>query len=67
MPEIQTVSSHKFNQPAWAVQAKLTRTFESVRLGHRGQQSNVRYIELMLEITHANDLRCSIRHHLYDQ
>lgn len=61
MPEIQTVSSHKFNQPAWAVQAKLTPTFESVRLGHRGQQSNVRYIELMLAITHANDLRCSIR------
>lgn len=36
-------------------------TFEPVRLGHRGQQSNVRYIELMLAIARANDLRCSIR------
>lgn len=38
-----------------------TPTFEPVRLGHRGQQSNVRYIELMLAISHANDLRCTIR------
>jgi putative metallohydrolase (TIGR04338 family) len=36
-------------------------TFEPVQLGHRGQQSNVRFVELMLAITHANDLRCSIR------
>lgn len=36
-------------------------TFESIRLGHRGQQSNVRFVELMLAIAHANDLRCSIR------
>jgi len=35
--------------------------FEAVRLGHRGQQSNVRFIELMLAITRANDLRCTIR------
>lgn len=38
-----------------------TPTFETIRLGHRGQQSNVRFIELMLAITRANDLRCSIR------
>ncbi|MFT4298947.1 MAG: DUF2786 domain-containing protein [Aeromicrobium sp.] len=38
-----------------------TPTFEPVRLGHRGQQSNVRFIELMVAITRANDLRCSIR------
>lgn len=36
-------------------------TFETIRLGHRGQQSNVRFIELMLAVTRANDLRCSIR------
>lgn len=35
--------------------------FESVKLGHKGQQSNVRFIELMLAITRANDLRCTIR------
>ncbi|WP_146825060.1 DUF7168 domain-containing protein [Aeromicrobium flavum] len=35
--------------------------FEAVRLGHRGQQSNVRYIELMLAIARTNDLRCTIR------
>ncbi|WP_375001823.1 DUF2786 domain-containing protein [Aeromicrobium sp. CTD01-1L150] len=35
-------------------------TFEPVRLGHRGQHSNVRFVELMLQIAHANDLRCSI-------
>lgn len=38
-----------------------TPTFEPVRLGHRGQQSNVRYIELMLAVARANDLRCTIR------
>ena len=38
-----------------------TPTFETIRLGHRGQQSNVRFIELMLAVTRANDLRCSIR------
>lgn len=36
-------------------------TFEPVRLGHTGQPSNVRHIALMLAITRANDLRCSIR------
>lgn len=36
-------------------------TFESVRLGHRGQPSNVRLIQLMLAVARANDLRCSIR------
>lgn len=41
--------------------AALTPVFESVKLGHRGQQSNVRFIELMLAITRANDLRCTIR------
>lgn len=44
-----------------AGEAAPTPTFEPVRLGHRGQQSNVRYIELMLAIARANDLRCSIR------
>lgn len=39
-----------------------TPTFESVRLGHRGQPSNVRLVQLMLAVAHANDLRCSIRH-----
>ncbi len=36
-------------------------TFEQLRLGHRGQQSNVRCIDLMLAIARANDLRCSIQ------
>lgn len=42
-------------------EASASPTFEPVRLGHRGQQSNVRYIELMLAIARANDLRCTIR------
>jgi len=42
-------------------EASPTPTFEPVRLGHRGQQSNVRYIELMLAVARANDLRCTIR------
>ncbi len=42
-------------------EAEHTPTFESVRLGHRGQPSNVRLIHLMLAIARANDLRCSIR------
>ena len=41
--------------------ADRTPTFESLRLGHRGQPSNVRLIHLMLAIARANDLRCSIR------
>lgn len=41
--------------------AALTPVFESVKLGHRGKQSNVRFIELMLAITRVNDLRCTIR------
>ncbi|GAA1742363.1 DUF7168 domain-containing protein [Aeromicrobium alkaliterrae] len=41
--------------------ADRTPTFESVRLGHRGQQSNVRFIGLILAIARTNDLRCSIR------
>lgn len=36
-------------------------TFELVRLGHRGQHSNVRFVALMVAIARANDLRCSIR------
>lgn len=36
-------------------------TFEAVRLGHRGQPSNVRFVNLMLAIARANDLRCTIR------
>lgn len=36
-------------------------TFEAVRLGHRGQPSNVRFVELMVAISRANDLRCTIR------
>lgn len=36
-------------------------TFESVKLGHRGQQANVRFVTLMLQIASANDLRCTIR------
>lgn len=36
-------------------------TFEFVQLGHRGQQSNVRFVELMLAIAGTNDLRCTIR------
>ncbi len=36
-------------------------TFESVRLGHAGQRSNVRYVSLMIAIARANDLRCAIR------
>lgn len=44
-----------------ADEASPTPTFEPLRLGHRGQQSNVRYIELMLAIARANDLRCTIR------
>ncbi len=36
-------------------------TFEGLRLGHRRQRSNVRYIELMLAVSRANDLKCSIR------
>lgn len=36
-------------------------TFEAVQLGHHGQHSNVRFIALMLAITRANDLRCTIR------
>lgn len=50
---------------ARAVQAKEENqqvlTFEGVTLGHHGQHSNVRFIELMLAIARANDLRCSIR------
>lgn len=42
-------------------EAAHTPTFESVRLGHRGQPSNVRLIQLMLAVARANDLRCSIR------
>ncbi len=42
-------------------EAELSPTFESVQLGHRGQHSNVRFVELILVIAHANDLRCSIR------
>ncbi|HWU33237.1 MAG TPA: DUF2786 domain-containing protein [Marmoricola sp.] len=41
--------------------AALTPVFESVKLGHKGKQSNVRFIELMLAITRVNDLRCTIR------
>ncbi|WP_229052323.1 DUF2786 domain-containing protein [Aeromicrobium sp. Leaf350] len=41
--------------------AERTPTFESIRLGHRGQPSNVRFINLVLAIARANDLRCSIR------
>jgi putative metallohydrolase (TIGR04338 family) len=44
-----------------ADEAPVTPGFEPVRLGHRGQQSNVRYIELMLAIARSNDLRCTIR------
>jgi len=44
-----------------AGEASPTPTFEPVRLGHRGGQSNVRYIDLMLAIARANDLRCTIR------
>ncbi|MET3962300.1 putative metallohydrolase (TIGR04338 family) [Marmoricola sp. OAE513] len=40
---------------------RATPTFESVRLGHRNQRSNVRFIELILAISRANDLRCTIR------
>ena len=36
-------------------------TFETVRLGHRGQRSNVRYVSLMIAVSRANDLRCTIR------
>lgn len=36
-------------------------TFEQVQLGHRGQQSNVRFVDLMLAVARANDLRCAIR------
>lgn len=36
-------------------------TFETVQLGHRGQQSNVRFVSLMVAIAGANDLRCTIR------
>lgn len=39
----------------------LSPVFESVKLGHKGQHSNVRFIELMLAITRVNDLRCTIR------
>ncbi|NLC97979.1 MAG: DUF2786 domain-containing protein [Actinomycetales bacterium] len=42
-------------------EAELSPTFESIRLGHRGQPSNVRFVSLMLAIARANDLRCSIR------
>ncbi|WP_235736527.1 DUF7168 domain-containing protein [Nocardioides alcanivorans] len=41
--------------------AQVAPTFEAVKLGHRGKQSNVRFVELMLAIARANDLRCSIR------
>lgn len=36
-------------------------TFETVQLAHRGQQSAVRYVALMIAVTRTNDLRCSIR------
>lgn len=42
-------------------EAEQTPTFEAVRLGHRGQHSNVRFISLMVAIARANDLRCAIR------
>ncbi len=36
-------------------------TFESVQVGHRGQPTNVRFVQLILAIARANDLRCSIQ------
>ncbi len=42
-------------------EAAATPTFETMRLGHRGQHSNVRLVALMLAIASANDLRCTIR------
>lgn len=36
-------------------------TFEIVQLAHRGQQSAVRFVALMLAVARTNDLRCSIR------
>lgn len=36
-------------------------TFEAVTLGHKGQQSNVRYVALMVAVARANDVRCTIR------
>lgn len=42
-------------------EAEQTPTFEAVRLGHRGKPSNVRFVNLMLAIARANDLRCTIR------
>ncbi|GAB3818871.1 hypothetical protein GCM10028820_21940 [Tessaracoccus terricola] len=42
-------------------EAALAPTFEAVRLGHRGKPSNVRFVNLMLAVASANDLRCTIR------
>lgn len=42
-------------------ESKQAPTFEAVRLGHRGQASLNRYVQLMLAIAWANDLRCTIR------
>jgi putative metallohydrolase (TIGR04338 family) len=36
-------------------------TFESVRLGHPRQRSNVRYVSLMVAVAQANDVRLTIR------
>lgn len=41
--------------------AALTPTFETIRLGHRGNPSNVRFVSLILAIARVNDVRCSIR------